>query len=210
MTKEEEKLYLRESMYDFIEASRIEMEAVSAKCLMLYPKSIEFVKQSSKFGGYFSAKTWLYNNSDCESIDDLKRRIKAFEEILNHPKNLLVEQYMEGSCCTEVDPFDREKCLEILQKCGVNLKETSPVHIQSAGYSLFQQGIKLIEELLRDEDIKKREDICNFQLYSGKLQQDWTGVGFYQIIGANHECLQLLKSFYDSVARKGSESVVQK
>ena len=70
MSSVEEKLLLQESMYDYIESARIEAEVLSSKCLSLNPKSMEFIESSSKFGGYFSIKTWLYNNSSCETIKE--------------------------------------------------------------------------------------------------------------------------------------------
>ena len=168
---------------------------------------MEFIEASSKYGGYFSVKTWLYKNFNCESIPELRKRIHAFDEILHHPNNVLIENYMEGACFSEVNPFDQEKCLSSFQKCGITLKKPSSSHIQETGYSLFQQGLKLIEKLLADPEIQKKEAECNFQLYSGQLRKDWTGVGFYQIIQSNHECLSQLKRFYDSIKKNDTEAV---
>ena len=210
MTKEEEKLYLREAMYDYMEASRIEMEALTSKCLVSNPRSIEFVDLSARFGGYFSTKTWLYNNASCESIDDLQKRIQTFQEILVHPKNVLIENYMESACFAELSPFDSEKCLLSFEKNGVYLQDSSPIHIRQMGESLFQQGLKMIKELLDDEHIKELEKKCNFMLYNGGLQEHWTGVGFYQVIQSNHECLRQLQGFYQSVSKDGSEPKTKK
>ena len=196
MTKEEEKIYLRESIFDYMEISRIEMDNLSSKCLAMNPNTLEFVEASSKFGGYFSMKTWLYNNSSCERIDDFLDRIHAFEEILKNDRNQEIERYMEGAFWAEANPFNKDKCLEAFQKCGINNQST--LNIQEEGIHLFQKALNLVPLLLEDSDIQNKEEKCNFQLYGGKINPDLTATEFYQVIRANHECLSQLKQFYDS------------
>ena len=206
MTKEEEKTLLQECIYESMNMAQYEMELLSSKCLTLNPSSPEFIELSSQFNGYFSMKIWLYNNLSCETIEDFHKRLLAFRDILRDNRNLTIEKYVEAAYYAEKESFDTEKCKMAFEKCDISLDSLSVLQMKEKGTELFQKAFRMIGELLKDKDIIKKEEECHFQLYTGSPREDWSAVGYYQVIKANHACYHNLEVLYDTVTKKTTTS----
>ena len=202
MNKEEEKLLLREAIYDYVHSTSAEISALSEKCFSFAPQSFEFLRLSSKLSGLVSTNSWFTNNSSCESITELKKRVQCFHEILVDSRNVSIEKKMTGACYASLYPMDYEKCEKAMSECGFKMRDVSSLKIQQKGVQFFQDALEEMKRFLDDKEIKSKEKECHFQIYSGQVREDWTEVDYYKMIQANHECYYELKKFCDAFEQK--------
>ena len=195
MSPDLEKEEIQNYFYDYVDENHIKIQSLSEKCFSLSPNTMQFVELSSELSGYFSANTWLMNNYNCDSISDFRVRLLSFEQLLNSRLNQEVELCMKISFLSEYYYDDLDTYYEAMKKEDIT---TIPFSYDNTKV-YFEKGKELLKELFSDPGIQSLQDMCHFQIYTGKVSEDWNVGDYYKAILANHVCLRLLKQLYQNI-----------
>ena len=196
MNHDLEKEELQSYFYDFLDENHVKIQNLSEKCFSLYPNSIQFIETSSKLSGYFSANTWLINNFDCNSSYEFHARILSFEQLLNNHINKEVENNIKISFYTKYYYDDLKTYHDSLEKEGISSIPFSYENIDK----YFENAKEKLELLFSNKSLQSLENICHFQIYTGKILDDWNIEDYYKAILANHQCLKLLQELHHNIS----------
>ncbi len=198
-----EKEELQNYFYDYLDENHIKIQSISEKCFSLPPNSMQFIEMSSELSGYFSTNTWLMNNYNCNSIRDFQARLFSFEQLLNSRFNQEIELCMIISFLSKHYHDNLDSYYEAMKKEGITTIPFSYDNIDD----YFEKGKDYLEEMLSNAEIQSLEEMCHFQIYTGKVSEDWNVDDYYKAILANHECLRLLKQLYQSIMDSNRNSI---
>ncbi len=202
MNHDLEKEELQNYFYDYVDENHIKIQSLSEKCFSLSPNSMQFLEMSSELSGYFSANTWLMNNYNCNSLSDFQARLFSFEQLLNSRFNQEVELCMKIAFLSKYYHNNVDFYYEAMEKEGITTIPFSYDNIND----YFEKGKDYLEEMFSNTAIQSLEEMCHFQIYSGKVLEDWSVDDYYKAILANRVCLNLLKKLYQSIIDSNQDS----
>ena len=173
------------------------ISSLTEEVIILDNNSLGSFLKEIEIAGLFSTNLWINNNLDIINCEDFKRRVLAFQEIL------LDNKYILGT-----SKLKKAGYISLYLEKGREFKKYIDDYSSDIDNKdkIFEEGLMYIEELLKDKDIRSKEDICHFKLFSNKINNNSNKIDILRTILINQECLVNLEEIMHSLLDEDNNS----